>query len=309
MIAQAPICAICWYADNKESNPRDLRIRVFTIIRFNSKQAAQIVFNLNQGWNSKPMTVVEVLTKDPNYSSAIAACQTTDVAKGAISVFYQPGSQIIDLQPVGVSHGTAGLAEVKDVPIPRGIPVLFDVARSSPAARPQARRDVNGRTQLHRAAIDGDLMAAQTIIDAGDTDFNVKDNNKHYPLYYAIETKHTDIAILLSRKWIIPDDFVRGLISDHTEDSKAKALFTAVQDNATNTVGFMIEAGANVDARGLGWWPDWNRTPLHLAAYYSNDAGIIKMLLNAGANKNITDNRGNRPYSASWNGTRWAELA
>ena len=255
------------------------------------------------------MNLVEVLTKDPNYSSAIAACQTTDVAKGAISLFYQPASQIIDLQPVGVSHGTAGLAEVKDVPIPRGIPILWDVARYSPAARPQARRDVNGRTQLHRAAIDGDFIAAQTIIEAGDTDFNVKDNYKRYPLYYAIEAKRTDIANLLSRKWNVPNDVIRGLISDHTEDSKAKALFTAVQDNVTNTVGFMIEAGANVDARGLGWWPDWNGTPLHHAAYCSNDAGIIKMLLNAGANKNITDNRGNRPYSAPWKGTRWTELA
>ena len=256
------------------------------------------------------MTIVGLLTKDPNYSSAIAACQTTDVAKGAISVFYQPGSQIIDLQPVGVSHGTAGLAEVKDVPIPRGIPVLFDSASSSPAARPQARRDADGRTQLHHAAMDGDLMAAQIIFDAGDTDFNVKDNYKRYPLYYAIETKHTDIALLLQSKWMVPDTLVRELINDHTEDSKAKALFVAVQENATNRVGFLIEAGANVDARGLGWWPDWNGTPLHHAAYCSKDAGIIKMLLNAGgANKNITDNRGNRPYSAPWNGTRWAELA
>ena len=255
------------------------------------------------------MTLVEVLTKDPNYSSAIAACQTTDIAKGAISVFYQPGSQIIDLQPVGVSHGTAGVAEVKDVPIPRGIPVLFDVTRSSPAARPHARRDNDGRTQLHRAAIDGDLMAAQTIIDAGDADFNVKNNIGLYPLYYAIENKHTNVAILLSRKWNVPDTLVRELINDHTDGSKVKALFTAVQDNVTNRVGFMIEAGADVNARGLGWWPDWNGTPLHHAAYCSNDAGIIKMLLNAGASKYITDNRGNRPYSAPWNGTRWAELA
>ena len=220
------------------------------------------------------MTVVEVLTKDPHYSSAIAACQTTYYAKGAISVFYQPGSQIIDLQPVGVGHGTAGLAEVKDVPIPRGIPVLFDVVRSSPAARPQARRDVNGRTQLHHAAIDGDFMAAQIIIDAGDTDFNVRDNYKRYPLDYAIEKNYTDTASLLSRKWNVPNTLINELINDHTENSKAKALFTAVQDNVANRVGFMIEAGANVDARGLGWWPDWNGTPLHHAAYCSNVAGI-----------------------------------
>lgn len=256
------------------------------------------------------MTIVGVLTNKDDWHSAIAACQTTDVAKGAISVFYQPVSQVIDLQPIGTSHGTAGAAEVKDVPIPRGIPVLFDSAGPAAATRPQVRRDNNGLTQYHHAAIDGDLMAAQIIFDAGDSEFNIKDNYGRYPLYYAIEYKRTDVALLLNSRWMVGNDYVRDLINEHSVDTKAKALFTAVQENATNKVGFLVEAGANVDARGLGWWPDWNGTPLHHAAYCSTDTKIIKLLLySGGANKNITDNRGNRPYSAPWNGTRWAELA
>ena len=255
------------------------------------------------------MALAEVLTNPPSYASAIAACQTTDVAKGAISVFYQPDSQIIDLKPVGVSHGNAGLAEVKDVVIPRGIPVLFDIAGSLPAAPPQAQPDTNGRTQLHHAAMNGDLVAAQTIIDSKAAGFDVKDNDKRYPLYYAITNKHTSVAILLARKWNISDVLVTEFINDNTDNHKANALSNAVEQNDTNTVGFLIEIGANVDARGYGAAAAYKGTLLHLAAHFSRDEGIIKMLLDAGANKYNTDGRGNRPYSATWKGLRWPILA
>ena len=253
------------------------------------------------------MALAEVLTNPPSYASAIAACQTTDVAKGAISVFYQPDSQIIDLKPVGVSHGNAGLAEVKDVVIPRGIPVLFDIAGSlpaatpppaatlppaappSPAAPPQARFDTNGRTQLHHAAMIDDLVAAQTIIDSKVAGFDVEDKDRRYPLYYAIKNKHTSVANLLARKW-------------NTDAHKASALFEAVERRDSTTVGFLIEIGANVNAQGYGRWPGWRATPLHYAAYFSkqDDVEIIKMLLDAGANKHITDSYGENPYSSAW---------
>ena len=83
-----------------------------------SNSVAQIVFNVNQGWNGKPTTLVEVYGS-PNKVPAIATCQGT--TKRAISVFYQPKSEVIDLHPVGVSGNAA--AEVKEVVIPRGIPI------------------------------------------------------------------------------------------------------------------------------------------------------------------------------------------
>jgi len=126
LIPKAPICAVCWYADNEKNTPQDLRIRVFTIPKANSSSVAQIVFNLNQGWNSRPTPLVSVLANPPNYISAIAACQTANVAKGAISVFYQPESKVIDLKPVGVSGGDAALGEAKAVVTPRGIPIFQD---------------------------------------------------------------------------------------------------------------------------------------------------------------------------------------
>ena len=241
-------------------NPRDLRIRVFSIPQSSSKSVAQIVFNLNQGWNSKPIALAEVLTNPPSYASAIAACQTTDVAKGAISVFYQPDSQIIDLKPVGVSHGNASLAEVEDVVIPRGIPLLFDIAGFLPAAPPppatppRAQPDTHGRTQLHHAAMNGDLVAAQTMIDSKVAGFDVQDNDRRYPLYYAIKNKHTSIASLLARKW-------------NTDVLKASALVEAVERIDSTTVGFLIGLGANVNAQGYGRWPEWRGTPLHSAVY------------------------------------------
>ena len=255
------------------------------------------------------MALAEVLTNPPSYASAIAACQTTDVAKGAISVFYQRDSQIIDLKPVGVSHGNASLTEVKDVVIPRGIPVLFDIAGSLPAAPPQAQPDTNGFTQLHHAAVNGDLVVAQTIIDSKAAGFDVKDNDKRYPLFYAIFCKHTSVAILLARKWSISDVLVTAFINDNTDVHKATALFNAVEQNDTTTVGFLIEIGANVDAYRYGTWWAWRGTPLHSAAYSSHDVEIIKMLLDAGANKHLTDVNGNLTYSAVWNGLRWPILA
>ena len=66
----------------------------------------------------KPTTLVAVYASSYKLY-AIATCQGT--TKRAISVFDQPKPKVIDLHPVGVSGDAA--AEVKEVVIPRGIPI------------------------------------------------------------------------------------------------------------------------------------------------------------------------------------------
>lgn len=116
-------------------------------------------------------------------------------------------------------------------------------------------------------------------------------------------------AVVTARKWGVPDNIITTFITNHTDVHRVIALFAAVERNDRNTVGFLIEIGTNVNAQGYGVWSTWWGTPLHSAAWCSVDQSIIQMLLNAGANKNIKDVYGNRPYSQAWNGMRWGILA
>jgi hypothetical protein len=223
-------------------------------------------------------------------------------------VFYQPESKVIDLKPVGVSGGNAALAEVKAVVTPRGIPLLHDIlgSESLPVGPPQVTIDADSRTQLHHAAINGDLATAQTIIDSRATGFDIEDRSRHTPLFYAIANKKTSVAVLLAHKWNIPESTITVYINDNTEPKKTLALIEAIQEIRQNEVGFLIEIGANVNGRGYG--VNYNATPLHLAAFYG-DLEVIQMLLNAGANKHNQDSIGRYPSSGDWKGNRWSVLA
>jgi hypothetical protein len=123
LIPKGPISAICWYGNTTDaSNPKDLRIRVFTITSTKPKEASQLIYNQSQGWNGNPGKVADVLTNSPNAASAIGACQMSGDSKGAISVFYQPESKVLDLKPVATRGGEAGTTDVRAVVLPKGVP-------------------------------------------------------------------------------------------------------------------------------------------------------------------------------------------
>lgn len=225
-------------------------------------------------------------------------------------MFYQPESKVIDLKPVGVSGGNAALAEAKEVVTPRGIPLLHDIlgSESLPIGPPQVTQDAEGRTQLHHAAINGDLATAQTIINSRATGFDIKDHLGHTPLFYAIANKKTSVAVLLAHKWNIPESTITVYINDNTEPTKTLALVEAIQGTRKDEVGFLIEIGANVNGRDYGIYRGHNATPLHEAALFA-DLEVIQMLLNAGANKRFQDSQGRYPSSKDWKGDRWSVLA
>jgi hypothetical protein len=123
LVAKAPISANCWYSNTTDpNNPKDLRIRVFTVTSAKPKEASQLIYNQNQGWNGNPGKVADVLTSSPNSTSALGTCQKTGDSKGAINVFYQPVSKVLDLKPVAARGGDAGAADVSAVVLPKGVP-------------------------------------------------------------------------------------------------------------------------------------------------------------------------------------------
>lgn len=129
--AGAPINAICWYDDMTDpKNPQNLNINVFTIADKPS-EAAQLSYSSDQGWDSSPSFVANIY-RTSTESSAIGTCQVTGNKKGAIHVFYQPESQVIDLKPVAISAGSAGAAEVQAVVLPKGIPTVRWTSRAHP---------------------------------------------------------------------------------------------------------------------------------------------------------------------------------
>ena len=60
-----------------------------------------------------------------------------------------------------------------------------------------------------------------------------------------------------------------------------------------NIVGDLITLGANID-----WQDNVGRTALHRCASY-NHSRIAKMLIDAGADVNIQDEKGKRPYEVA----------
>ncbi len=83
------------------------------------------------------------------------------------------------------------------------------------------------------------------------------------------------------------------LLTVHDADGYAP-LHIAVEENQSETVRFLIAAGADVNAKTGTGLAVWNRTPLHLAAF-GGHATITKILLDSGADPNAKSSVGNTP--------------
>lgn len=91
-------------------------------------------------------------------------------------------------------------------------------------------------------------------------------------------------------------DALRGALAEgvdingRTRQAGWTALHWAIRGGASDAVAFLIEQGADLNARGkLG------DTPLHVAitaAHRSGDPGLVRMLLAAGADPTIENNYG-----------------
>jgi ankyrin repeat protein len=146
------------------------------------------------------------------------------------------------------------------------------------------RRDENGRTSMHWAALTGRIDLLKLLVDAGasvDDDANCsKASEKPYylnPLEVAISLGHFDACKFLLANGAKPN----GRLGD-----VYRPLGIATKLAKRQLVQSLLGAGAKLNGKdGEG------KTALHIAAS-NNDAGLTEYLLKAGADTRIKDGEG-----------------
>ena len=142
--------------------------------------------------------------------------------------------------------------------------------------------DLNVRTEkddslLAAAVQSGDKDGVQLLLSCGARP-DVQDKTGFTPLHYAVNPRKTEIAHLL-------------LLSEHGKDiSKAalnEALGLAVKQGQTDLVGWLLDAGADVNARIDR---NWN-TPL-ISAASRGQKDMVVLLLSKGAQANLPNDAG-----------------
>jgi ankyrin repeat protein len=146
------------------------------------------------------------------------------------------------------------------------------------------RNAKNHVTELHSAAIYGDIQQVKKLIDDG-ADKNARDDSGCTPLHRAAERGYVEIVKIL---------LAAGANKDANDNYGRTPLhhITGMQDATdkhVEIVRILIDAGANKDAQD-----NYGRTPLHSAAEQGNTE-CAKMLIDNGANKEAVDNYGVKP--------------
>ena len=131
-------------------------------------------------------------------------------------------------------------------------------------------------SDLLTALRDGDSRLAQRIIRSGASP-NVKDEFNTSALMYAAVYSDIDTMRLL---------LDRGADPNHADNSGATALMWSIPDEGKSRL--LIERGANVNATSKLT----GRTPLLIAAGRPGAAGIVKLLLDKGADPKVRDRHG-----------------
>ncbi|KAF4459721.1 ankyrin repeat-containing [Fusarium albosuccineum] len=181
-------------------------------------------------------------------------------------------------------------------------------------------RDKTGRTAISWASGDGMADTLVRLLKVPGIDVNIKDNKGKSPLSWAAGNGHADaIEVLLTRKTVDKasiDNDKRNAISwacaggHHdvliklldggcpgvdTEDIDGwTPLAWAIQTDAPDTVQVLVNnKQVQIERRDPG-----GRTALYWAVEYGH-ARVVKVLLEAGADPEAKDNRGNTPISAA----------
>ena len=131
-------------------------------------------------------------------------------------------------------------------------------------------RDVYKRTPLHLAAQYNDNpMVVQALLAAG-ADLKSRDKYKRTPLWLAENYRNLAVIEILRRKGGPP---ILSVQDCGMWPSRVFFRTATVQDVKT-----CLAAGADPNARGIN-----KRTPLHSAAEYNENPGVVQALLAAGA--------------------------
>ncbi|KAI0894673.1 hypothetical protein F4806DRAFT_472225 [Annulohypoxylon nitens] len=148
--------------------------------------------------------------------------------------------------------------------------------------------DPDGRTSLHLAVLCGNEQAVQQILNEGIVEPSMKDKNLRTALFYAVKKGERNISLLLARKQNVPDGVVVNHLENQSYEYKAQALYAAIKRKDEREVSFLIEIGADMEARGYGGRAGFRGTALHEAARHGT-LDILKIMLENGADKHARD--------------------
>jgi hypothetical protein len=182
------------------------------------------------------------------------------------------------------------------------------------------KQDNQGRTALMAAASSGDTTALDLLLQAG-ARVSIEDATGTTAITYAAAEGHAAAVALLQSHGAtagetelilaagrcnteIVSAFLRAGMAADTRHSATTPLIAAAGGNCADTVGLLIDRGANVDAKnGEGW------TPLIKAAA-AGHTEIVGLLLARGADMSIADTSGRTAwmYAAMGNHLEMAEM-
>jgi len=175
------------------------------------------------------------------------------------------------------------------------------------------------RTPLHYAAMIGDKQTVELLISKG-ANINAKDRNGSTPLFEAMRSpavgRKEVVELLVSKGAKIPELHLAAYLGDmeklkkylqdgidinSQEDFGSTPLHAAANSGKKDIVEFLINKGADVDAKAKDVF---GLTPLYCAAMH-NYEDIADLLLAKGADVNAKDNHGyTLLYYAIWDSNK-----
>ena len=138
-------------------------------------------------------------------------------------------------------------------------------------------KDDRGRSPLHMASISGKFAVVKMLIEAG-AGVRTTDNEGDTCLILAAYFGHTETVRYLVG---LPEVDV-----NHSEDDNFTALHFAAQENHPEVVKVLIDAGADIEVKGVN-----EESPVLLASQ-EGALDVVKVLVKAGAEVCVTDNDG-----------------
>lgn len=138
--------------------------------------------------------------------------------------------------------------------------------------------DFDGRGPLHFAAAMGHLDIVKYLVGLRGINVNIQDRNRTTPLAEALAYKHLECADVLVTHGATRVDGVRGF-----------ALCRYASKGDIEALRKIHETGTNMSIADYD-----GRTAMHLAACY-DQVDVLKFLLSAGGDVNITDKYGSTP--------------
>ncbi|KAK4166938.1 WD40-repeat-containing domain protein [Cladorrhinum sp. PSN259] len=152
----------------------------------------------------------------------------------------------------------------------------------------------NIQTPLHLAVLCGDESQVRKILQDEMINVGAKDQAERTAAFYAMRDGHRGIALAFSKTYNVSEQVIADNLDNATYEYKAQSLYRAIKRQNKDEVRFLIDIGADMEAKGYGDWPGWKGTALHEAAWYGS-LEIVRLMLEKGANRRATDIGGRTP--------------